>query len=147
MKITLCGSIAFYDQMLEVKEKLEQLGHEVKLPPTHVPGPDGQPITVAQYYEIRKKAGSDERWVWERKAEAIRAHFDKVAWADTILVTNYDKKGIVGYIGANTFLEMGVAFHLCKPIYLLNVVPQIDSFEEIMGLAPVVINGDLTKIA
>jgi len=34
MKITICGSIAFYKEMEEVKEQLEKLGHEVKLPPS-----------------------------------------------------------------------------------------------------------------
>ena len=34
MKITICGSIAFFDEMLKVKEDLESRGHTVQIPPT-----------------------------------------------------------------------------------------------------------------
>ena len=50
MKITLCGSIAFYPEMLETKNGLETLGHEIKLPPREVPDENGKMIPVAQYY-------------------------------------------------------------------------------------------------
>jgi len=146
MKMTLCGSIAFFDQMLDAKKQLEALGHEVKLPPTEVPDEDGNLIPVAKYYELRKTVTDDTSWIWERKEEAMRNHFDKVAWSDAILVCNYDKKGISGYIGANTLLEMGLAMYLRKPIYLLNQIPEIDYKEEILGMRPIVINQDLDLI-
>lgn len=76
----------------------------------------------------------------------MRGHFDKVVWADVILVCNYDKSGIVAYIGPNTLLEMGLAFHLQKPIYLLNPIPEVSYKEEILGMQPTVIDGDLKKI-
>lgn len=37
MIIAICGSIAFYDEMLNIKKKLEQLGHLVQLPPLEIP--------------------------------------------------------------------------------------------------------------
>src|SRR3990167_4062096 len=66
--------------------------------------------------------------------------------ADAILVCNYDKNGIAGYVGANTLLEMGLAFHLRKPIYLLNAIPEVSYKEEILGMQPIVIDGDLERI-
>jgi len=146
MKITICGSIAFFPKMQEVEQELLKLSHEVKLPPVEVPGEDGKMIPVAEYYKIRKQAGEEATWVWERKAEAIRTHFNKIAWSDAILVLNYTKNGVEGYIGANTFLEMGVAFHLNKKIYLLKQVPNIPAKEEILGMKPIMIDGDLGKI-
>jgi len=146
MKITICGSIAFYDEMLDIKNKLENLGHEVKLPPIEVPGKNGELISVAEYYRIRKEAKADETWVWERKKEAIQIHFDKINWCDAILIPNYDKKNIAGYIGGNTLMEMGLAFHLGKKIYLLNPIPDVAWKEEIVGMQPIVINGDLARI-
>jgi len=148
MKITLCSSIAFYDEMLEIKSKLEKANHEVDLPPLEVKGEHDELISVKEYYKIRKGDGnSDDSWVWARKAEAIRSHFNKVEWADAILVTNYKKNDIEGYIGANTFLEMGLAFHLGKPIYLLNPIPDMWHKEEILGMKPVVIENDFKKIS
>ena len=147
MKITICGSIAFFGEMLSAKQKLEAMGHEVKLPPTEVPGKDGKMISVQEYYKIRKAVPETEAWVWDRKEESIMAHFRKIEWSDCILVLNHEKKGIPGYIGANTLMEMGLALWLGKKIFLLNQVPAIDSKEEILGMKPIVINGDYGKLS
>lgn len=146
MKITLCGSIAFFDQMLEVQKRFENLGHEVKLPPTEIEDGQGKMIPVAEYYEIRKAARDDEIWVWDRKAKAIMNHFNKVAWADVVLVLNYDKKGVAGYVGGNTLMEMGIAFYLGKKIFLLNPAPELSYKEEIIGMKPIVLNGNLSLV-
>lgn len=146
MNITLCGSIAFIDEMDAIRKELEALGHEVEMPPLEIADGDGKMIPVKEYYVIRKSAPDDHGWIWKRKAEAIHAHFDKVVWSDVILVCNYDKNSVMGYVGANTLLEMGLAFHLEKPIYLLNPIPEISYKEEILGMWPVVIDGDLKKI-
>lgn len=147
MKITICGSIAFQDEVLSIKEELEKLGHEVKIWPLKVKDEKGQPISVKSYYKIRKIAANNEKWVWDRKAEAVLEHFDKVARSDAILVANYDKNNIKGYIGGNTLMEMGLAFFLKKKIYLLNQVPELSYKEEILGMKPTVINGNLSKIS
>lgn len=146
MKITLCGSIAFYKEMLSVKQQLEQLGHEVKVPPHEVKDDQGNMLPVQQYYALRKQENNDGSWIWDTKNEAILAHFDKVAWSDAILVLNYEKKNIKGYVGANTLLEMGLALWLKKGIYLLNAIPEMTSKEEILGMKPIVLAGDLDKL-
>ena len=146
MKITICGSIAFYDEMLDTKGKLEQLGHQVKLPPFEVENENGKMIPVKEYYSKRKTETSDTGWIWDRKKEAMKLHFQKVEWSDAILILNYDKNNIPNYIGANTLLELGLAFHLNKKLFLLNDIPKMNYREEILGMKPVVIRGDLTKI-
>lgn len=146
MKITICGSIAFHDEALSIKERLEKLGHEVKIWPLELKDENGQLIPVKEYYQIRRVATEDKKWVWDRKAEAILEHFDKVVWSDAILVTNYDKNNIKGYIGGNVLMEIGLAFFLRKKIYLLNSIPEISYKEEILGVKPVIINGDLSRI-
>ncbi len=146
MKITICGSIAFYNEMLKTKEELGKIGHEVKLPPSQLEDGNGNPISALQYYKIRKTSLSNEGWVWDRKEWAMKKHFDKVAWSDAILVLNYAKNNIEGYIGANTLMEMGLAFYLNKKIYLLNPIPETSYKEEILGVKPVLLGGDLTKI-
>lgn len=146
MKITICGSIAFYEGMIEIRKKLEELGHEVKMPPHEVKGENGEMISVEKYYELRKNENSNTGWIWDRKEEAIRCHFGKVEWSDAVLVLNYEKKGVEGYVGANTLLEVGLAFHLNKKIFFLNKIPELSYKEEILGMKPVVIDGDLSKI-
>jgi hypothetical protein len=61
-------------------------------------------------------------------------------------VLNHEKNGIVGYIGGNTLIEMGVAFYLGKKIYLYDPIPEMSYTEEILGMKPTVIDGDLSRI-
>lgn len=146
MKITLCGSIAFYDTMLAVKEECVRRGHEVQLPPVEVRDGDGHMISVVEYYAIRHRAERGDAWVWDRKEEAIREHFRKISWADAVIVVNEEKNGVKGYIGANTLIEMGLALYLRKPIYLWNDIPDMSCTEEILGMKPMVLNGALERI-
>ena len=147
MKITICGSIAFQDKVLSVKENLEKLGHEVEIWPLKLKDEKGQLISAKEYYKIRRIANENEKWVWDRKTEVILEHFEKVARSDAILVANYDKNDVKGYIGGNTLMEMGLAFFLKKKIYLLNQIPELSYKEEILGVRPIILKGDLSKIS
>ncbi len=146
MKITLCGSIAFYNEMLTIKKQLEQLKHEVELPPIEVKDEKGKMIPVKEYYEKRKTETNDSSWVWDRKMEAMKIHFEKIARSDAILVLNHTKNDIPNYVGANTLLEMGIALSLNKKIFLLKDIPDISYKEEILGMKPTIIREDLNKI-
>jgi predicted RNA-binding protein with PUA domain len=44
-------------------------------------------------------------------------------------------------------MEMGLALFLNKKIFLLNPIPDMPSKEEIIGVNPVILDGDLTKIS
>jgi hypothetical protein len=63
MKITLCGSIAFIDEMDAVRRELESMGHEVQMPPLEIVDGDGKMIPVKEYYAIRKAASDDHAWI------------------------------------------------------------------------------------
>ena len=79
--------------------------------------------------------------------EAIREHWNTIQNADAVVVLNYDKHGIAGYIGGNSFLEMGFAYILKKPIYLLNPIPEMPYYKtEIIAMKPIVLDGDLEKV-
>ncbi len=147
MKITICGSIAFMDEMIKVKNELEKSGHTVEIPPLEIKDKDGKMISVKEYYAIRKSAANDDLWVWAEKEKLIREYFDKINWSDAILVLNHDKNNVSGYIGGNTFLEIGVAFYLKKKIFLLNPIPEMPYKEEILAMMPIVIDGNLGLIS
>lgn len=146
MNITICGSIAFYDNMLEIKRKLEENGHKVKLPPIEVEDKNHKKISVKEYYLIRKKETKNKSWIWDRKKEAMEMHFKKIKLSDAILVLNYDKNNIKNYIGGNTLIEMGIAFYLNKKIFLLNKVPEINYKEEVLGMKPIILNKKIERI-
>jgi len=151
MLITICSTIKFWPKILEIKKQLEDMGHEVLIPPHEVKNEKGDLIPVEQYYEIRKQMmaqnGQEHDWIWQRKKEAMNSHFEKVNEAHVILVLNYEKNGVDNYIGGNVLLEIGLAFWLNKPIYFMNPIPQTLSYtEELKGMQPIIINGDLTLI-
>lgn len=119
MKITICGSIVFHSEMKNIAQKLKELGHEVRMPTSD--------------------ADQD-------KSVMMREHYEKINWCDVVVIANYTRKGIEGYIGANTLMEMGVAFYLCKKIFLIHDIPVMYSSEEIRGMDPIVIEDDLERI-
>ena len=146
MKITLCGSITFIDEMVVLKNELEKLGHEAHTPVLEFRNENGKLISAKEFQVLRKSDEKQDDWVWRRKKEAMLGHYDEIVWSDAILVLNEEKNGIPGYIGANTLLEMGLALYLRKPIYLWNPIPEISYKEELLGMWPVVLDRDLKKI-
>lgn len=153
MKITICGSIGFYKEMESAMNQLREIGHEVKIPELALEVPrefgGGKKIYFGKY--IEENGGIDAfpvgHKIWNLKEGAIRDHYEKIDWADAILIINHEKRGIKGYVGGNTLIEIGVAFYSKKPIYILNPVSSELSYkQEIMGIKPIILNGDLNKI-
>lgn len=146
MKIALCGSIAFFDQMVSLQQQLKHLGHQVKIPKDTILDRHSKPIPSLEFYQIKKATGDNEAWMWARVQENILAYFDQIAWAEAILVCNYDKNNTIGYVGGNTLMEMGVALYLKKKIFLLNPIPEVSYKEEILAMQPTILNGEIKLI-
>lgn len=139
--------------MQETQRLLESQGHEVRIPllDNELPPEFGGGRTLAFGAYIEEKGGIDNflegDQIWEFKAAAINDHFSKVEWSDAILVINNEKRGVKGYIGGNTLIEMGLAFYLKKPIYLLNPVSsELLYKQEVMGMKPILLEGKLELI-
>jgi hypothetical protein len=154
MKITICGSIGFYKDMESARDRLLKLGHQVKVPELTLEVPQefggGRKTYFGKY--IEENGGIDAfpvgHKIWDLKAAAIEDHYEKIDWADAILVINHEKRGVAGYIGGNTLIEMGVAFYLKKQIYVLNPVSSELSYkQEIMGMKSLILDGDVNKIS
>lgn len=153
MKITVCGSIGFYKEMEDARDGLLTFGHEVKIPMLALEVPEqfggGRKVYFGKYIEENGgiDAFSPAHEIWDLKESAIKDHYEKIDWADAILVVNHEKRGIEGYIGGNTLIEVGVAFYQKKKIYILNQVSSELSYkQEIYGMKPVILNGDLSLI-
>jgi nucleoside 2-deoxyribosyltransferase len=137
MKISICGSMTFYKEMIAAKTTLEARGHAVFLP---------KGIEEEIPIEARTDLTQEEIISAKIEFDFMREHFRKIQDSDAILVLNYDKKGVSRFIGGNTFLEMGLAFWLEKKIYLLNEIPDTDYKTEMHAMQPVVLNGDLSSL-
>jgi len=140
MKITICGSLTFSKEMLQAKEKLEQMGYEVNIPK------DALDVAFGNYNNDDLEADY-QRCVED---DITRTHFKLIEDSDAILILNYDKNNIKGYIGAASLLELGLAHHLRKKIFLLNPFPHPSEqrwAHEVRIMQPIILNGDLSKIS
>lgn len=135
MIITICGSMTFAVKMKKAKKALEQKGHKVFTPVFTEDWATGK---------LQKRKNEDGL---KRSHDLIRDYFRKIRKGDAILVLNYDKGGVKGYLGGNSFLEMGFAHVLGKKIFLWQGIPKTDLYlDEIRAMKPIVINGDLGLI-
>jgi uncharacterized ferredoxin-like protein len=117
--------------MAQTKEKLESAGYKVLMP--H--------LEFEDFHEIKNEKG--EFWR-KKKAEFMRDHFRKIRKSDAILVLNYDKEGVKGYVGGNTLLDIAVAYEHDKKIFLLNSpTPDQPYSDEIQVINPTILNGNL----
>lgn len=66
---------------------------------------------------------------------------------DAILVLNFPKNGIRGYVGPGTLFEIAIALHLGKRIYLLHNVSETEPYStEIFAIDPIILDGDIKKL-
>jgi len=142
MKIAVCGSLNFTYEIKEIADKLKELGFEV-----HIPfGCERILKGEFSFEEIKKEKENGQFSNRAIKYDAIRKYWDIIDWSDAILVANFDKKGIQGYIGGNSFLEMGFAHILNKKIFLLNDIPKMVYSDEIKAMQPLILNENLSRI-
>lgn len=135
MKIFICCSKHFYDQISPIRLKLEGVGHEITLPNSFDnPGREDE----------MRRLGVKDHASW--KAEMLREQERKVKANDAVVVLNFEKHGQANYIGGATFLEIFKAFEHGKKIFLYNPIPDNLLRDELLGMEPIIINGDLSLV-
>lgn len=130
-RIVICGSMMFYDDMLRCKYELQKMGIE-----SIVPKEENDSVSLyneAQYIEFKRKVS--------------RAYLKRIRDKETIgvLIYNAEKRGVQNYIGANTLVELAMAFTWNRKIFLLNdMYPPLK--DELLAWDCICLNGDLSKI-
>ena len=140
--ITICCSASFYKSALEIEKNLKKMGFHVKVPKTARTMKRTGNFKVEDY----KTWFANEKH-YRLKKNLMDDHFKKVIESDAILVVNNEKKGVKGYIGGNVLMEMVIAYHYKKPIFVWNPIEKGFQFEEeIIGMGSKIINQDLLKV-
>lgn len=135
MKIVICGSMQFAKEMLEAQKILEEMGHEGIVP-----------LDIMECLENPELNMDFDHCI---ALDIDKDGFQKVAESDAILVLNYPKNGIKGYIGGATLMEIGVARHFDKKIFILHQLPSEEELRyvlEIKVTKPIILDGNLEKI-
>ena len=131
----ICGSMHFAKKMLEAQKILKNLGHDAMIPCDTHECLDNPNLNMDLEHCVNM--------------EIDKSCFNKVAKSEAIVVLNYPKNNINGYVGGATLMEIGLARHLDKKIFLLHNVPSEDDLRyahEIKLAGSIVLGGDLTKI-
>ena len=132
MKIAICSSMAFAKEMIQAKEDMVKLGHDVIIQDDVEQHASGEIV-------------DEDKW---RKMEIdpFKVYFEEIKSADAILVINLDKHEVKNYVGGNTLIEMAFAYVLDKKIFMVNPIPDLGYTDEIAAMKPTIINNDLKKI-
>lgn len=141
--ITICSSAHFYKQAVAIEEQLRAMGYTVIIPSVAYKMKESGDYDVSHYKTWFADASD-----YGKKAALMRAHFEKVAQGDAVLVLNYEKHGVPNYIGGNVLMEMSLGFYLKKPVFVLHEIPEASPFEEeIKGLGSIPLHGRLEVLA
>ena len=136
MKILILGSMSFSPEMKEIGDELRERGHEIRLPEF-----------IEDYLECQSREDMHERAIENKISHNLYETYHRlIENNDAILIVNKKKKGIEGYVGANSLIEMAFAKALNKRIYLLNPIPNMDYRDEILATQPTILNGDLSLV-
>jgi len=140
--ITICSSAAHFRNALEIEKQLKAMGYKIKIPKTANIMKRTNNFDISSY-----KTWYNNKHDYKKKTQLIKGHFKKVLEADAILVTNFEKNGLPGYIGGNVLMEMVLAFHYKKPIFIYNNISEdLNIKEEVYGLNPIFLKQDLNII-
>jgi hypothetical protein len=134
MKITICGSATFAQEMGKTAEELRKKGLEVFTP---------EPLVTEEWYQENygREKFLEMKPVWSQK------HFKRIENSDAVLIMNHKKKGIEGYFGSHTLMELSVAFYLGKRMFLLNPIQEDHPhYEELIRMNFIILDGDLSKV-
>ncbi len=135
MKIFICASKYNYHRIPDIALMLEKKGHVLTMPNSY-----DNPFMEEEI----KKLSKEKHILW--KKEMLKKDEKNIEPQDAILVLNFEKNGIQNYIGGATFLEIYTAFRLGKKIFLYNPLPQCLFTDELCGIDPIIIKGDLNEI-
>ena len=137
MKITIGGSMAFAKEQVEVKKELERRGYDVFL--------TDNIEKYVNFPEIKQEFEDELETSLENNI--MMSFFKKIEKSDALLICNYEKNGIKGYLGTSVLMEIGLAYYLDKKIYLLNDIDTSQGYAlEIAIIKPTIVNGDLAKL-
>jgi non-canonical (house-cleaning) NTP pyrophosphatase len=130
MKITFCGSMYHIEGMRQASEALEKLNYEVE-----IPNPRAEEVDYHSLSDVEQS---------KLKNSTIKEHLDKITESDAILIFNEEKKGVKGYIGGNTLMEMAFAYAQGIEIFLWRPAPDLSYKDEVLGILAVIVDGDVS---
>jgi hypothetical protein len=128
----------FYPHLIQIEKELIEKGYKTVIPFSA---------------EVMKKNNDFDpshfkaAYTYEKRREIINRYFKLIAKGDAILVINDEKNGISGYIGANVLMEIALAEHYKRKVFILYPTVKTAPYnEELASLSVKFLDGDLGKM-
>ncbi len=130
-KLVICGSMEFFPEMMDCQTLLKR--HDIR---AIIPKEEGT-ITEA-YTDVAFR---------EFKRKVSRAYLKKIREKDTeaVLIYNGEKHGQQNYIGANTLVEIAMAFTWNRKIYLYNDIYE-PLQDELLAWGCICLKGNMERL-
>jgi hypothetical protein len=140
--VVICSSGSHYQKIFSIQKDLQAMGYKVVLPSTAIKMKKKNDFNIDTY-----KTWFENPKDYRKKRIFMDRHFKKIINGDLVLIANFDKNGIEGYIGGNVLMEITIAYYHKKPIYILNNISEASSIkEEIYGVDPIFLSGKLSLL-
>ena len=121
--------MAFIDEMEALARKLTSAGLTVYTPKRSESADEWSGLS-AQEMIAKKRAYIDE-------------HLSLIKQSDCILIANYPKNGIGGYVGANALMEAAFAYALDIPVFVLFPIGEQGCKLELESIAAGIFDGQV----
>ena len=132
ISISICGSMSFMDEMEAIASSLAALGCEAMTP-----------IREERNFDWSNLADAD---LVALKKSFIDRHLAKIRRSDAVLIANFPKHNIDGYVGPNTLMEAAFAHALSVPIIFLFDPSQQACGLECVSISCGCVNGEATEV-
>lgn len=106
MRIAICGSMTFIDEMEAIAAELRPQATSVATP-------------VREEHEAPWESLSLEDAV-RRKQSYLFGYLERIRASDVVLIANFARNGVDGYVGPNTLVEAAFAHAEGKAVVFLN---------------------------
>jgi len=106
MKIAICGSMAFIDEMEAIAAKLRPRATFVATPVREERDASWESLPLQEAVH--------------RKRTYLFGYLERIRASDLVLVANFDKAGVEGYVGPNTLVEAAFAHAAGKAVVFLK---------------------------
>ena len=122
--------------MVNLRARLEAMDFAVNIPTSF------EEMGLIKYDRYTQEEGKKLKL----EHNLIEGYYKKIIESEGILVANYEKRGVEGYIGGNTLIEIGFAYINKRDIFMVNPVPDLQYKAEIEAMQPIIIGKELRSI-
>lgn len=131
--IAICGSMSFVDEMEAIAISLEALGYQAITPVREERNFDWSDLKSTE--------------VIAQKRYYIGRHLDIIRQSDAVLIANLPKRGIEGYVGPNTLMEVAFAHAAGVPVMFLNDPTGQENGLECIAVSSGCLSGDASGVS